>query len=91
LISLGADVVVGKQLRNPGAPCVAQGADATALAGEGHKVVVPAIVTGGTGKAVREDAAVPNQGQAGQVKRTSTKLALFPVLQEAMGKTSLGG
>lgn len=52
---------------------------------------MPAIVTRGTGKAVREDAAAPNQDQAGQVKQTLTKLALFSVLQEAMDKTSLGG
>ena len=39
------------------APCVARGADTTALAGEGDKVVVTTIVTPRPGKAVRKDAA----------------------------------
>ena len=39
------------------APGVARGADATAFAGEGDQIVVPAGVTPGAGKAVGEDAA----------------------------------
>ena len=39
------------------APRVARGADATALAGIGHEVVMPAVVTPSAGKAVGEDAA----------------------------------
>ena len=39
------------------APCVARGADTPALAGEGDKVVVPAVITPGSGKAVGKDAA----------------------------------
>jgi hypothetical protein len=39
------------------APGVARGADATAFAGIGHEVVVPAIVTPGSGKAMCKDAA----------------------------------
>jgi hypothetical protein len=37
------------------APGIARRADSTALAGEGHKVVVPAVTTAGTGKAVDKD------------------------------------
>ena len=37
---------------------VARRANATALAGEGHKVVVSAVITTGTRKAVRKDAAL---------------------------------
>ena len=40
------------------APGVAGGADTPALAGEGNKVVVPAVTTAGTGKAVRKDTAL---------------------------------
>jgi hypothetical protein len=40
------------------APRVARGADATALAGIGHEVVVPAVITPGPGKAVGENAAL---------------------------------
>lgn len=36
---------------------VARGADTTAFAGEGDKVVMVAIIVAGTGKAVRKDAA----------------------------------
>ena len=39
------------------APGIARGADTPAFAGIGHKVVVPAIVTPGSGKAVGKDAA----------------------------------
>lgn len=39
------------------APCVARGADATALTGEGYEVGVPAITTAGAGKTVGKDAA----------------------------------
>ncbi len=39
------------------APGVARGADAAALAGIGHKVVVPAVIAPGPGKAMSEDAA----------------------------------
>ena len=38
-------------------PGVARGAHATAFAGKGHKVVVAAVVTPGSGKAVGKDAA----------------------------------
>ena len=40
------------------APRVARGADATAFAGIGDKIVVAAIVTPGPGKAVGKDAAL---------------------------------
>ncbi len=50
--------VVGEVCRCLGhAPRVAGGAHASALAGEGHQEVVPAVTTAGTGKAVGEDAA----------------------------------
>ena len=39
------------------APRVARGADTPAFAGIGHKVVVPAVITPGPGKAVGKDAA----------------------------------
>jgi len=39
------------------APGAARGADTTAFAGEGDKVVVAAVIAAGAGKAVREDAA----------------------------------
>ena len=39
------------------APGVARGAHATAFAGEGQEVVMPAVITPGPGKAVGEDAA----------------------------------
>ena len=39
------------------APRVARGADTTALAGIGHKVVVPAVITPGARKAVGKDGA----------------------------------
>ena len=39
------------------APCVARRAHATAFAGIGDEIVVTAIVTPGSGKAVRKDAA----------------------------------
>ena len=45
---------VGRRLHH--APRVARGADATALAGIGHEVVVPAVITPGPGKAVRKNA-----------------------------------
>ena len=38
-------------------PGVARGADSPAFAGEGHKVVIPAVITAGAGKAVGKDAA----------------------------------
>lgn len=40
------------------APGVARGADATAFAGIGHEVVMPAVNAPGPGKAVGEDAAL---------------------------------
>ena len=40
------------------APRIARGADAPAFAGEGDEVVVTTIVTPGSGKALREDAAL---------------------------------
>lgn len=50
--------MVGKVRRRLGhAPRGARGADTPALAGEGHKVVVPAIVTAGPRKAMGKDAA----------------------------------
>ena len=39
------------------APRVARGADTAAIAGIGHKIVVPTVVTPRPGKAMREDAA----------------------------------
>ena len=39
------------------APGVARGADTAALAGQGHKEVVPTVVAAGAGEAVGEDAA----------------------------------
>ena len=46
---------VGRRLHH--APGIARWAHAAAFAGIGHEVVVPAVITPGPGKAVREDAA----------------------------------
>ena len=53
----GKDVIRQVRRRLHHAPGVTRGADAPAFAGIGHEVVVPAIVTPGSGKAICKDAA----------------------------------
>ena len=53
----GKDVIREVRRRLHHAPRVARGAEAPAFAGIGHEVVVPAIVTPGSGKAMCKDAA----------------------------------
>ena len=54
----GKDVIRQVRGRLHHAPGIARGADTPAFAGIGHKVVVPAVITPGPGKAVGEDAAL---------------------------------
>ncbi len=60
-------------------PGVTRGAHAPALAGEGHKVVVPAIVTASTRKAVGKDAALQILGKRLAHVRLGRMVVALPV------------